>query len=123
MAVPFLWANINTLTQHVGHVAGNFNANVANRLTGSPVHLLIVQSRVGISAVIGVMAILGAIRRFCAGYGDLTFAVLAIAPFPLLAMQNYGGEMVNRLYFFVLPFAAFFATALFYHHQEGGTSW
>lgn len=123
MAVPFLWGNLTALAQHLGQLTGNVNANVGARLNGSSGHLFVVQARMVLSAAVWGLAILGGIRRLRGGYGDLTFALLALAPFPLLAMQNYGGEMLNRVYFFVLPFVAFFAAALFYPTPKSGTSW
>ncbi len=123
MAVPFLWGNLAALIQHVGQLSGNVNANVGDRLTGSSGHLVVVQSRLVLSGAVWGLAILGGIRRFRAGYSDLTFALLALAPFPLLAMQTYGGEMLNRVYFFVLPLVVFFAAALFFPTPKSGASW
>ncbi len=123
MAVPFLWGNLAALIQHVGQLTGNVNDNVGARLTGSPGHLLVVQARLVLSGAVWGLAMLGGIRRFRAGYSDLTFALLALAPFPLLALQTYGGEMLNRVYFFVLPFMVFFAAALFFSTPKSGASW
>jgi hypothetical protein len=123
MAVPFLWGNLAALIQHVGQLTGNVNDNVGARLTGSSGHLLVVQARLVLSGAVWGLAMLGGIRRFRAGYSDLTFALLALAPFPLLALQTYGGEMLNRVYFFVLPLMVFFAAALFYPTPKSGTSW
>jgi len=53
----------------------------------------------------------------------LTFALLALAPFPLFVLQTYGGEMVLRIYLFALPFMAFFAAAFFFATPTSSSSW
>lgn len=123
MAVPFLWGNATDLMQHVGQLTSNVDANVGSRLTGTPGHLIVIQARIAMSVAIWSLALLGGLRRLRAGYGDLSFALLAITPFSFLALQNYGGEMLNRVYFFVLPLMAFFAAGLFYRTLTSGRSW
>ncbi|WP_446215624.1 hypothetical protein [Micromonospora sp. IBHARD004] len=44
--------------------------------------------------------------------GDLGLLTLAGAPFLLLAMQSYGGEILLRVYAFALPFMAILLAAL-----------
>jgi hypothetical protein len=51
-------------------------------------------------------ALRGRIRR------NAVWVLLALAPFPLLALQSYGGEVLLRTYLFALPSSAFLA-ALF----------
>ena len=58
-----------------------------------------------------LLALLGAIRRFRAGYADQAAAALCLAPLLMFGLQVYGGEMLLRIYFFMLPFVAFFAAA------------
>jgi len=41
-------------------------------------------------------------------------ALLAVVPLPLVFATSYGGEIIFRLYFYGLPFLAFFAGAAFY---------
>jgi hypothetical protein len=59
-----------------------------------------------------VLAALGAWRRLRRGQGDLAFLVLAVAPFLLLFLQSYGGEVFLRIYTFALPFMVVFVVAL-----------
>ena len=61
-------------------------------------------------------------RRLRHGYRDLAALLLLVAPFPMLVANSYGGEMVFRIYFFMLPFAAFFAAALVFPSPEAGAS-
>ena len=86
-------------------------ANVTQRLTGSEQHVMVVRERVMLSAWVWLLALLGGIYRFRTRHPDQAAAVLAIAPIPLFLLP-YGGEVLLRLYFFMLPFVAFFAAAL-----------
>jgi len=56
--------------------------------------------------VVWLFAGLGVLRRFGLGRWDVTAAALFAAPFPMLALQSYGGEMLLRITLFSLPFAA-----------------
>jgi hypothetical protein len=47
--------------------------------------------------------------------------LLLASPVPLLAVNDYGGEMLFRVYFFALPFAAFFIAALVYPRTRSGS--
>ena len=85
-------------------------ANITQRLSGSEQHLLVVRERLMLSAWVWLLALLGGIYRFRTGHADHAAAVLAIAPIPLFLLP-YGGEVLLRLYFFMLPFVAFFAAA------------
>ena len=71
------------------------------------------------------LAGLGALRRLRWGQrtSDLTFVLLACAPFLLLGLQSYGGEMLLRIYLYALPAVIFFGAALFYPTPATGTSW
>jgi hypothetical protein len=63
------------------------------------------------------LAFLGALRRLRPGYRDVTPILLAIAPFPLIVAQDYGGEMLLRIYLACLPFMVFFVASLFYEPE------
>jgi hypothetical protein len=68
------------------------------------------------------MALLGGARRLRRGYLDLLGILLITAPFGALMGTAYGGEVIFRIYFFTLPFAAFFAAALIYPCPASGTT-
>jgi hypothetical protein len=72
--------------------------------------------------VVWGLAFVGAVRRLRRGYGDATYVLLALAPFLLIALQSYGGEMLLRIYLFALPLMVFFAAALFYSTYSHETS-
>ena len=114
MASPFLSGHISMVTSNFGIFGTLITSNISSRVAGSPGHVFIAQFRLVMTALLILLAFLGAIRRFRAGHHDLTYVLLALAPFPLFLTQDYGGEMLLRVYLFALPFLAFFAAALFY---------
>lgn len=108
------------ISGHLLHVISGFGdvsqataVNVTARFSGSPEHLLVIRDRLVLSGGMALLALAGAIRRFRAGYADHGPAALGLVPVLLFAMQAYGGEMLMRVYFFMLPFLAFFAAAAF----------
>jgi hypothetical protein len=120
--IPFLAVNIGSIAGHVGQVNNTVDANVVQRLQGSPGHVLVVNSRLAMTAALWGLAFIGAIRRFLQGYRDWVVITLALVPFSLLVLESYGGEMLSRAYFFALPFMAFFVASLFFNsrHSEVG---
>jgi hypothetical protein len=87
-------------------------SNVTGRLVGSDQHVVIVWERVVLTATTWLLALAGAFYRFRTRHRDYAAALLAMAPIPLFLLP-YGGEVLMRIYFFMLPFVAFFAATLF----------
>jgi hypothetical protein len=87
-------------------------SNVTGRLVGSDQHVVIVWERLMLTATAWLLAFAGAFYRFRTRHRDHAAAVLALAPVPLFLLP-YGGEVLMRIYFFMLPFVAFFAATLF----------
>lgn len=115
MARSFLVGHQSFVTGTFGDVSNNLTASVTARSAqGDALHQIIARIRIMMTAVLWGLAFLGAVRRVRLGYKDLTYLLLTIAPFSLIVAGNYGGEMFLRIYFFSLPFMAFFAAALFY---------
>jgi hypothetical protein len=113
MTVAFLAGHLVGLLEDLGAPGAAASAGFARRLTGSPGHLFVVQFRLGLTVAFWLLALIGAWRRFRNGYVDLEAVALAVAPFGLLGLQVYGGEMLLRIYLFSLPFMAFLAGAAF----------
>ena len=113
MATTFLDGRLAALLADVGRPDQFAASNVAGRLQGSPGHLLVVQARLLFTLGIWLLAFLGGLRRLRAGRLDLSMALLAIAPFGLVLVQGYGGEMILRVFLFSSPFMAFFLAAAF----------
>jgi hypothetical protein len=97
-----------------GQVNSSVSTSVSQRLSGSPEHVLVVRLRLLTTFVVWGLALAGGIQRFRKGFGDGTWALLAAVPFGLIAVQDYGGEILLRIYLFGLPFVAFFIASLVY---------
>lgn len=113
MATTFLDGRLAALLADVGRPDQFAESNVAGRLRGSPGHVLVVQGRLVFTLLVWLLALVGGLRRLRAGRFDLSLALLAIAPFGLVLVQGYGGEMILRIFLFASPFMAFFAAAAF----------
>jgi hypothetical protein len=90
---------------------------------GSGDHLHVVYVRLLLSAAVWGMAGLGFLRRWRAGRRDIAAGLLAIAPFGLLPLQPYGGELLLRIFLFSLPFMAFLAAAFLFPRPAPVRSW
>ena len=123
MTVGFLDANLAWVVQSIGSFGANFNATLINLSTASAGQRFIAWMDRGLSAAIWVLAGLGLLRRVRSGSWDLPAMLLAVSPIPMLVLNSYGGEMLFRVYYFGLPFVAFFAASLLYPTLNAGHSW
>jgi ribosomal protein L40E len=114
MAQTYLVGHVSTVIGDTGHISDVFSQNVAGRLHGDPQHAFISEFRMIMTFFLWALATLGALRRLRQGHHDLSYIVLAVAPFPLMFMQAYGGEMLMRVYLFTSPSMVFFAASLFF---------
>jgi hypothetical protein len=105
-AVAFLIGHFQNVAGYVGTLSDSLAANLTGRLSGSPGHRSVVFLRLGFAVAVWALAGIGVLRRLRAGRLDVTTIALAAAPFPLFAVQAYGGEMLLRIYLFSLPFMA-----------------
>lgn len=105
-AIAFLIGHFQNVAGYVGQLSDTLVANVTGRLQGSPEHRTVVLLRLGFAIVVWGVAAVGVLRRIRAGRLDVITIALAAAPFPLFAVQAYGGEMLLRIYLFSLPFMA-----------------
>lgn len=119
MAITYLHGHLEQLTGGVGQLEETAEANVGSRLHGSREHVAVVYVRLLVTAAVWGLALLGGLRALWQERrGVLPYALLALAPFPLLPLQPYGGEMLMRVYLFSLPLSALFASWLF-HSADG----
>jgi hypothetical protein len=77
-------------------------------VVGSTSHLFIVSTRIDFTAVLILMAGIGALRR---ATDSRALEFLAGAPFVILALQGYGGEGLLRVVLFGLPFTSLLAAS------------
>ena len=115
-AIFILWLSYGAAAYWTGHLSNLFGGfgnlgsalsqNVNQRVSGSTSRLFVQEVRLAFTAFPFVLASIGVVRRWRAGYGDLSLVLLACAPFLLLGVQSYGGEALLRLMFFALPFVS-----------------
>ena len=124
VAVAFLIGHFQNVAGYVGTLSDSLSANLIGRLQGSPGHRFVVYLRLGFAAAVWLLAGIGILRRMRAGRWDVTAVALALAPFPLFAVQAYGGEMLLRIYLFSLPFMALLvAFATFPRRSDETSRW
>ncbi len=125
------WIGFMAQTYLVGHFSDAFGSgglgtsvtsNLTQHVTGNAQHTFIAQIRIVMAVLVWGFAVLGGLVRFRNGHRDITFVLLALTPFPLLLAQDYGGEMLLRIYLFTLPFMVFFAASLFFRAPARGRS-
>jgi hypothetical protein len=106
LAVAYWSGHLQSIIEQVGNLGGTVDASVGDRVRGGSAHRNVVMVRLLVSAAVWGAAMLGFLRRVRALYWDMRLCLLFVAPFPILAMQSYGGEGLIRAYLFSLPFAA-----------------
>ena len=120
-AWPFVSGHVTDIVGGLG--SGGAGANLGNRVAaGSADHKLVVTARLVQSAVVWLLAGLGILVLVRQRRRVRTVVVLALAPFLLLPLQAYGGEMLIRVFLFGLPVCAFLV-AIFLFSVSGGPAW
>lgn len=128
-AAAYTEGHLPEMVASLGQLGSNYVSSTSERFTGSDERLFVLNVRTWLSSALWGLAFLGTIQRWRKGYWDISCALLAAAPFPMIFLQSYGGEMMLRIYLFSLPFMAFFVASLFYtspttgadHRTLGGT--
>jgi hypothetical protein len=125
--LPWLENNTGQVFSGLGDPWANISGHIVGQGGQVPSGQIIVDwgSR-AISAAIGVLAIIGFLRyrrhhdrQARRSWNRL--AVLAAAALPAMAGNNYGGEIIFRVYLFALPFMAIAAAAAFF--PASGKAW
>jgi hypothetical protein len=110
--VPYWSGHLQDMVGSVGNVSGTVNRGAVERVSGDGGHQAVVLLRLALAVTVWGLATVGAWRRMRRGHGNLGLMTLAGAPFLLLVMQSYGGEIFLRVYSFALPFVAILMAAL-----------
>jgi len=99
------WAgHLDTITSSVGQVGSIVRQNVSKRAaTTDPRRQVVVAARLFLPALswaaAGAAVVVGWFKRRT----PVALLCLLVAPFPMLALQPYGGEMALRVCYFTLP--------------------
>jgi hypothetical protein len=103
VAAPFFSGHLRDMLQDAGFETVA-SANVVSRLSGSPGHQLVVQLRLSLVLVLWLIFLAALLVRWRRDGWSWELAIGFAAPFVLLPMQPYGGEMLIRVFLLSLPF-------------------
>jgi hypothetical protein len=81
------------------------------RSEGLPGFVWVTRASLALSVVVSALAVIGLVRRLRAGHWDLAGIGLVAAATVIVLGQDYGGEIMLRVYLFGLPWLAFFGAA------------
>jgi GT2 family glycosyltransferase len=116
----FVERNLPALTSSFGHLFSNAVVAKFNATQASPDQLLVSDiDRVYTLALI-VLGLVGIVRFWRQRRLKMVLpaALLVAMPGFALVANNYGGEVVFRVYLFALPFLAFFGATVFHSRQS-----
>ncbi|MEP6816054.1 MAG: hypothetical protein ABI873_10935 [Marmoricola sp.] len=121
-AWPFVSGHMNDLVGGIGHQSGA-GANLGNRVgNGSVDHHLVVTSRLVQTSAVWMLAGFGTLLLIARRARIRAILLLAAAPFLMVPLQAYGGEMLIRAFLFSLPLVAFLI-AVFLFSASSGKAW
>lgn len=115
MTVGYWAGHAQDIFGGVGQLGSNLGSSVAGRISQASDQLAQVQQvRILLALLLAGLAGFGFLRRRARGIDDRVALVLFIGPFFSFGLQNYGGEIALRVFFFILPGAALLAAYLFF---------
>ncbi|WP_416983137.1 hypothetical protein [Streptomyces sp. T028] len=110
MGRPLFVETLATVRKSIGELTQNSRAGYAGQLTG-PGPELAGTANIVMVLLVAVLAGTAVVLRRRLTRSALPLLLVSVAPVPLFAVNDYGGEMLFRVYLFALPGAAFFAAA------------
>lgn len=110
MGRPLFLETLGTLRDSLGQLTQNSRAGYAGELT-DPGPELAGLANVLMVLVVAALAGTALLLRRRLIHAALPLLLVSLAPVPLFVVNDYGGEMLFRVYLFGLPGAAFFAAA------------
>ncbi|WP_235215384.1 glycosyltransferase family 2 protein [Phaeacidiphilus oryzae] len=110
VALPFVSINIKQIIQDFGDLMANSSATTGATPTGTGQIVVSYLDR-GLSAGVAVLAVAGALRHPALRRTALPLMLIGATALPMLVANNYGGEMIFRVFLFTLPALAFFGAA------------
>jgi len=109
MALPYLRGHLAALLTNVGDLGRNVDTGLVQRVGGSVGHVFVAEVRIAVTASFWLLALVGMVKRTIRGSADIACWLLGIAPFAMIPLQPYGGEILLRAALFSLPFVSFLA--------------
>lgn len=95
--------HLHVLINGVGDLSSSVQENVGNRVSGDAGRMTVLGLRFGLVGLIVTLAVAGWWGLRSERGRSLPLAVVTLAPFGLIALQSYGGEMLLRGYLYALP--------------------
>jgi GT2 family glycosyltransferase len=123
-ALAFFKMQLPAMEQTFGNLLANSQAGGGTTPTGlGPVTVSYLDR--GLSALVALLAVAGVLRHPPLRRAGLPLLLLGVSPIPLAVANNYGGEMIFRVFMFALPGLSFFAAAALQPSPPNGrtTSW
>jgi Glycosyl transferase family 2 len=117
-AWPWIVEHHAEFTGSIGTLGHNAKSGFVNLSAVSPSMVVIAHIDRAHSAAVWAMGIVGFARRW-RRHREPVIAALALAPLPMFVTNDYGSEMIFRVYEFTLPFVAFCAASLFFSRHTG----
>lgn len=114
---------IREIISTFGQANDNIGTNLIDASKFTPGFRLISNMARGLTAAVGLLAALGWWIRLRRGFLDVPMTLLWLAPVGLLVLSSYGGEILFRVFFFALPFMAFYIGALVPGDSQGRFRW
>ena len=111
VARPFLSQNLSSLLKSFGSLDANTGSGMISLATASTGQVIVADIDRALSAGIWALALWALVRRRHR-LGRSRLLLLMLAPLPAIVANNYGGEMLFRVYFFSLPAAALLAATV-----------
>ena len=117
--LPWLQANNSQVFEGFGALWANSSAHIVGGGQATPDQVMVEKAARLLSAAIGLMAMAGFFRYRrhrdkAARRSWNRVALLGVAAIPMVAGNDYGGEIIFRAFLFALPFMAVAAAALFF---------
>ena len=117
--LPWLQSNNSQVFSGFGALWANSSAHIVGGGQVTPDQVIVEWGARLLSAAIGLMAMAGFLRfrrhrDKAARRSWNRVALLGVAAIPMVAGNNYGGEIIFRAFLFALPFMAVAAAALFF---------
>ncbi|MDX1888265.1 hypothetical protein [Mycolicibacterium sp. 050158] len=110
-AHDFWQGHLGAIVSDVGGVGNNLTSTVTKRISGDPVYSRMQYLRIAAALFLFATAFIGWLR-LPRRRGWLLFGALAVAPFGLVAVQSYGGEVIIRCFIYASPVLAPLAASL-----------
>ncbi len=108
-AADFVVANVKMVLEGFGSPMANAEGSLVDAGKVSGGQALVALAGRGVVAVIALLAAVGMARAWRRDReATMTMAVLGAAPLVILATNEFGGEILFRVYLFALPVAAWF---------------